>query len=201
MAASGDYIDMVADNRPGAMAYCERHGFVYHEITGWETEIRTWWDKIEIFRALMVKGGPDFIVYLDADAFVVNHDVDLTTALAEYASLGLSMYPNTSPHGNKGHFNVGVMFLRNTVQCRAFFDLVASMREGYDCRGWHEQAVINNVLLHDRKWQQILCTLGTEWNDFALNGSMPSEKAIIAAFHGHSDRRATMNRYRAERGL
>jgi GT2 family glycosyltransferase len=149
------------------------------------------WYKIDLILESIRSGQNSYIIYLDADAIIADFDVDLCSALPDYAWLGLVIHPYAWKR-TIWHWNNGVMYIRCSPESLNFFETVKSLAgtELNDRSTFIEQGTVNHLLLNEPRYQSGLVILTHHWNVNIFN--QPNEGAIVAAWHGSgpTDQRA-----------
>ncbi len=135
---------------PRMKAYAGTHGYEHRFILS-----DTWarpraWPKVEALGTVLAQDF-DVVLWMDVDAIVLRHDIDIRTALVENASLQMAWHgpdtveilaPDFIPH-----FNCGVMLVRVNDWSRDFFRRVWDT--GQLPHHWSDQATILHLLGHD----------------------------------------------------
>jgi hypothetical protein len=73
-------------------AYCGRHDCDYEAYIGVKRGYKPWhatWNRVYMFRELVARGAHDWVVYMDADAYVVDLSFDLKAYLADKCDVAL----------------------------------------------------------------------------------------------------------------
>lgn len=158
---------------PRHAEYCARWGFDYRaEYEPQQTERHPVWDKIVLLRAALEAGYP-YVVWLDADALIVDPTTDLRLALRW--DLGMCDHP-----GPPYHLNAGAIYLRNEPWVRELFQRVWELHREHP---WQEQQVLNE-LLEARRWAGVE-VLHARWNSTV--GVNEVAAAVVRAWHGPQD--------------
>src|SRR5262249_15368967 len=133
---------------PRMQRYANRHGCDFRVVTDVDRSRPGGWIKIPPIRQALAEEF-DFVFWIDADVLLIRDDVDIRSAARDGRDLHMSwMGPETmdwqAPSWLVGHFNTGVMLIRNTGWSRDFFDRVwASTPLDHP---WWEQATILDLL-------------------------------------------------------
>jgi hypothetical protein len=139
-AATGPHLELFAITGPALEGYARRHG---HEFVALHERLAGGrppaWDKVELLRALVDEH--DLVVWVDADALVLDDAPDIRSALVPGAFLHVvehrarrSRIPNS-----------GVMALRGGHRSAQFLERVWAQRRFVHDRWW-ENAAINHLL-------------------------------------------------------
>ena len=157
-------------------AYAKAHNMDYFYRFGAQQERRhPYWDKIAILKEVLQQTHYEYVVWLDADTLIVDPKQDLRKALPGDKWLGLVT------HGNPPYFNSGVLYLRNTVQCRAFFEAI--WQTWPVDNAWEDNAALIQVLEHaPDQWAGVV-TLDDAWNSTHKVNESP--QPIVEGWHGY----------------
>jgi hypothetical protein len=142
------FADLASLTLPRMRAYAERNKCEFRAITEIDSSRPGGWLKIPPIRQALSEGF-DFILWIDADALLIRNDVDIRDEVRPNHDLSLSwLGPETTdwqaPPDVVGHFNTGVMLIRNTPWAHDFFARVwASTPMDHS---WWEQATILHLL-------------------------------------------------------
>lgn len=134
------------------------------------------WAKVELIQQALhsFRNNYKFVIWLDADAVIYDLSADLRDALPD-GGIGCAWHVNSL----YDHWNVGVIYLRNSERTREFVKTWLSQAPGPD--PWHEQDVYNQMA-HDPQWADIVRTVDNRWNSTEANA--PCDNPVIKAFHG-----------------
>lgn len=107
--------------------YCERHGYDCRFVTTPVSTIPPWWIKVKLVRDVLEEGTFDWIVWLDSDACVHNHDWRIEPLAVDGALMYISSDRHSGPRQwhklwspvdssyrlplDPSHFNAGVWIL------------------------------------------------------------------------------------------
>lgn len=181
------YLGMATDNQDRHISYCEKWGFDY-KLDQWEN-LPHGWSRMASIQRHLKSADHDFIVYLDADAAIINHTRDLREALPRWAHIGMSIHSCPYPPNPFWHFNTGTMFVKRGARTGEFFDfLMGSMGlEGDDGEVLNEQSVINAMALRPH-FQEGIRVLDYRWStNMPDTGEMEQSAAYIGTWHGSRD--------------
>ena len=135
---SGPHEALLAISRPTFAAYAERHG--YDLITSTESDRRRppAWAKVPMLRETLA--SYDLVLWIDADAVIVDRSRDIADELAPDRFLGLVR------HGEVP--NTGVMLLRAGHRARDLLDRTWNATRLID-HPWWENAALLDALGYD----------------------------------------------------
>jgi hypothetical protein len=152
------------------MRYCQRHNFDYKldvsNVVDWPPE-NGGWAKLLLIRDALEKYK--YVVWLDADAMIVDMDADLRDAVSD----GIGVTQNHFPE----HHNVGMLYVRSSLAVTKFFDAWIAEYPGYDF--WREQRVFNDMVL---LYPDLVHTIPDKYNSCWNNNYC--DDRIVATFHG-----------------
>jgi hypothetical protein len=168
---NGDYIPMLNATRPWHQAYCNKHGLKYVSIVDGEVPNDGDWYKVRLIRDLLEEHN--FIMWLDADAFIYDTNVSVTDVPLPEDSIGACHFPVPVPH-----WNVGVLYFKNGPRVKAF---VEKWLQNYPGEGrWYEQEAFNRI------GKDFIVTLPDVWNS-SLDHNFKFNP-VVRAFHGVPNR-------------
>ena len=169
--------------------YARRHSYELAVSTEQTTDLPAPWKKIEIVRDLL--DSHDEVLWIDADAIIVDTSEDIFDALGTDRGVGFVMHQasNLLP-------NTGVLALRSTPTTVDLLDAVWSMRHEYTNHIWWEQAAFcrllgfvetrDGMLRLSQPTRHMLVTqfLDVEWNSVAIDQApMPRVKHYPSTSH------------------
>jgi len=165
-------------------AYARAHNFDYWHITGSVVPERPQggWDKIYLIRLAMMLNY-DFIAWIDADAGIMDFDVDLVDALPEDKLIGACWHDADWFKDPKNpidpHYNIGVTYWRNQGRAWKF------VQEWYDSYPgvprWAEQGQFNLMVAKD-EYKDIFHRVDDSFN--ATVNVNEVEKPVVKGWHG-----------------
>lgn len=135
---------------PRMKTYAGTHGYDHRFVFSDAWSRPRNWLKIEALRAVLAEDF-NLVLWMDVDAIILRHDIDIRTALVESASLHMAWHgpetveilaPDFIPH-----FNSGVMLIKVNDWSRDFFRRV--WETGQLSHHWSDQATILHLLGHD----------------------------------------------------
>jgi galactosyl transferase GMA12/MNN10 family len=178
----GEMLELTAEHH---LSYARKHDLDFWcKMSKIQFERPTVWDKIILFQQAL-KLNYELIVWIDADALIVNPAVDLREALFEFTCIG--MCKHNGPWREKNwHFNAGVIFARVCDYSREFFDQV--WEAGPTSAVWQEQERMLECIERNPLAVQ---AIDNKWN---AHPSSKSEKPVIKAWHGFPGNKADLIR-------
>lgn len=160
--------------------YCGVHGLDYRfQVSGADMELGGW-EKLRLARAALEQY--EQVIWLDADAVIMNLHKSLLDAPHPPDSIGACWFPSPKPH-----WNVGVLYFKAGVRMLSFLDEWLARYPG-DTR-WHEQEIFLELGLKS----EVVTTLPDEWNSSLDHNYVPNP--VVAAFHGIGARHLRMAEY------
>lgn len=181
---AGQFWDMLRLCYPRHSAYCRAHLMDYYCIMG-DVHPEQWpggWNKIWLIIEALERGYP-FVAYLDSDAVVWNMDCDIRNALPPDKFIGACFHnPENSEYLRQlsipPHYNVGVLYFRNSPDTLAFCREWAGMFPG-DPR-WMEQGAFNELVTG--KYSHLFTRVDDTWNATVNVNDTPAPN--VRAWHG-----------------
>ena len=135
------------------------------------------WAKLDLIRKALTDGYK-YVVWVDADAMIVDMDTDLRTGCPE----GVGVVLHTGPGTPGPHYNVGVMLMQNSEKVKLFFDEWVSRYPGTNQFPWYEQGELWKMS-HDPKWQDVVIPIENKWNSCQY-ANTHVDNAVIEGWHG-----------------
>jgi hypothetical protein len=130
------YGDLTGD---AASSYCDRHGYTYIRYREMiDPNLIPTWNKLLAVRKELPKF--DWVLWLDADALIVNPSQRIEDVLAHYES-GKDMLFSSDDQG----LCAGVFFAKNTAWTPEFITTVLLLGELPDCGHLYEQKTIRTL--------------------------------------------------------
>jgi hypothetical protein len=113
--------------------YCAKQGYDFKLKIGSHYSPATSWDRILHLMEVLAEGY-DAAMLIDADAFIMNDDIEIESYLRTWP--GKDLFVTTDING----LNSGVFIARNTPELRRFFYAVTHQgRTFYENHVWREQ--------------------------------------------------------------
>jgi galactosyl transferase GMA12/MNN10 family len=120
--------------------YCQDHGYEWTPML--LTEERSWaetvWQKIPILRKWLERY--DWLMWIDADAMVMNHRIKIERLLGDAGDRDLVI--SSDLHG----LNAGVFILRDSEWSRKFLEDVDALKPEFLSHKYPEQEAMSRVL-------------------------------------------------------
>ncbi|HWD69146.1 MAG TPA: putative nucleotide-diphospho-sugar transferase [Solirubrobacteraceae bacterium] len=140
--AFGSHLELLEIGRPAIEEYCERHGYDLVIQTERRTDLPASWEKVPLIRGLLDDYAE--VMWMDADAVIVDSSEDIFDALSPDRSFGLVMHVNLSLLPN-----AGVLAVRSAPDSIALVDQVWELREQFRDHAWWEQGALVDALGFD----------------------------------------------------
>ena len=161
--------------------YADKWNFDYLVVLGevrldWEVQ-HGGWAKIELVRQMLARGYR-YVVWVDADAMIVDMNTDLRDGCPE--GLGMVMHNGKGTPGP--HLNVGVMLMQNSERVRAFVDEWITRYPGTTEFPWYEQGEAHKMA-HDPLWADVVIEIDKRWNACDYAGTH-TDNPVIMGWHG-----------------
>lgn len=175
--SSGEFFDSMRLTYQRHATYAIVHQMDYWHILGdmHPDKLRGGWDKIAIIQKAL-DAGYKYVFWVDADACIVDQAADLRDAFTGAGDIGACIH---DANGIPRHYNVGVLFIRNTDKVREFvqdwwFSYPGSPQ-------WMEQGAFNDLLASE-KYKGLLFRMDDKYNA-TVNVNM-APKPVIIGWHG-----------------
>jgi hypothetical protein len=195
----GRHEELLAVTRPSFERYAALHGYDLRipETDPAPERKHKHWSKVAFINQLLPTC--DLLVWIDADAAIVDPSVDIATALPRRRFLGLV------EHHYDGQCvpNTGVMVVRSGRRGRRFFEEMWDMTQYLETR-WHDNAAVLEMFGYEfdpeatpmycrpgrsTPWLRRTQFLGNEWNSlpqdmaaapriFHVTGAYPFEERV-----------------------
>ena len=188
--------------KPMHQAYAAKHRFDYMTVVG--PVKKEWgpntggWAKIELIRQVLWTDKYKYICWIDADAAIINDEVDLRTGCPPGA---IGMVQHNGPGTPGPHLNVGVILIGAEAKLKPLFEEWVSRYPGTTEFPWYEQGEIHKMR-KDPKWAEMIKEIEPKWNS-CLAGSNHTDEMVIEGWHGMgtgAQRFYQMNRFLHEIG-
>ena len=175
MVPPGIFHDMMRLTYQRHAAYTRAHNMDYWHLLSEELPelYPGGWGKVSFLRQAAQRHY-EHIFWIDADAAIVDMDIDLREALPEGMTGGACIH---DAPGIKKHLNIGVMYYRNTPELLPFLDEWLASYPGD--KMWLEQGSFN-VIYESGKYK--LCPVDDKWNA-TINVNMVDKPAVYG-WHG-----------------
>ncbi|WP_156173907.1 hypothetical protein [Cupriavidus basilensis] len=154
--ASSRYFDMMMLTGQTARGYCDRHQLRYQGFIGLKRGNRPWhatYNRIDLLCELIDRGFGGWVLYIDADAWVVDLDFDLRGWLRDKQRYAMIAAPAAHTSDYFWNVNIGVMlfnlghpFTRRLVrEWEAFLSRYSLERDAID---WNGQVPDDQGMFH-----------------------------------------------------
>lgn len=185
-AWSGIFCDMLRLTQQRHAAYARAWKFDYQLLYG-DADGRMAggaWDKVVLVKQALERGYP-YVVWMDTDAAIMDFDTDLRTALPDGIGIGAVVHdPATSEFLRgcvdvKRHYNVGVLYVRNSERTLEFFTAWLKAHPGP--ARWMDQGAFNE-LIEDERFTGLVGQVPDRFNA-TVNVNMVDKPAVMG-WHG-----------------
>jgi hypothetical protein len=161
--------------------YCIEHTIDYQQI---ESNVggfpgKGHWAVPYLIRQFMDRGY-EKIIYLDADCVIMDTSVDLREAVVK-EKIGAVWHNLSYNVPDWSHFNVGALYVSNTMRVRQFVNHWLARAPGTADFPWWEQGIFNKLGTK----MGIIEHLDNKWNAGHVS---PSDRPIVMGLHGIPDR-------------
>lgn len=155
--------------------YCEQHEFDYqverqNVVAEWSWEGGAW-TKVELLHRALLRGY-SFVVWLDADAMIVDPEIDLREACRGAGSVGAVKFYAPFTWGD--HYNTGALYLENSSTTRKFVD---DWLAGYPGPEKQREQGVFNALSEGR-----VTELPSAWN-YTLDRHFGITYPVVRGYH------------------
>ena len=123
--------------------YCESQGYVFdfRYFEKKDSWAETVWMKISLLKGLMFPGGYDWLMWIDADAMVMNHRIKIEDLIAK-CSPEANLIISSDLHG----LNAGVFIIRNCLWSKVLLSAVEDKKDEYLSHKYPEQEAMDSVI-------------------------------------------------------
>ena len=192
----GEHAELITLVEGWHAAWCVRHKYVYvpsYARTAQAHGRPAYFEKIQLLLKLCTLAAENaLIVYLDADCLIVRTgpESDFENALLEGVPVGMNFMP---PHRGSqfGHFNSGVIVIRNTEKARVWLQRAWYMWPLPKLEhppGAYDELALNLALWAEYKEHGMgFVRLPAKWNCWAIN-EKGVDAPIVRAWHGMDKR-------------
>jgi len=116
------FTELLKITKPKNIEYCKKYNLDYEAYEGdfvpknITSERRVYWNKPFILKNIIENEKYDWIFYLDADAVILDHSIDLKYFIkaSDKNSEFIVCYVNQRPQDKYWNFNFGVFFLKSS---------------------------------------------------------------------------------------
>jgi len=192
LAGTSEYLKLMTLYFDRHVEYCERHDFDYivqgGPVAHWAEPPWIGWAKIAMMQQLMLQGY-EYLVYLDADAYISDLSVDLRSVCQK----PINMVRWWDQSESLSHLQGGVIYMHSlppqAQQANAYTIVSTLLQEAKyyidrfpGLRGWYEQGQINEFSKHD--WfKDFFGEVPIEYN-WGEKANKKCEHPVVKAFHG-----------------
>jgi hypothetical protein len=191
-AFDAGYAAMGAVCEESLAAYAAAQGLELKVVRGVVPDRPPAWTKIRVIADLFMDGC-DFVLWVDTDAVIVRHDIDIRGEIEDgkdlyLAAHKLDVFPMPGMMVRLDVPNTGVMLLRNCDWTRAFLEDVWS-RTDYLRHRWWENAAVIEILGYHRLLDRVKINepdpavmahvKWLDWNWNSMPGACEGERPII----------------------
>ncbi|MGA8726505.1 MAG: DUF273 domain-containing protein [Acidimicrobiales bacterium] len=200
----GRHAQLLELTRPSFERYADRHGYELSVPTTDPAPERRHkhWAKIALINRLLPEC--DLLLWVDADAAIVDSSVDIEEAMPEASRLGLVA------HRYSGQLvpNTGVMLVRSTHSSRRFFQKVWGMTQYLETT-WHDNAAVLTLLGFEfdfdadpmwcrphrqTRWRRQTTFLDREWNSLPEDTAAAPRIVHVTSSHPFEERLGRLER-------
>jgi len=197
-----DYSKLGNKTKETFKKYAEIQGYNFENVIIPDTGRPPAWSKIRILMDEMIKKEFEFLMWIDADAFFNNYNIDIANEIEQDKEIYIvkhycqvhkgSIYHNTKLTILR--INTGVLLMKNSEHNLKFLQKVWDKKE-YINHQWWEQAAMMDVMgfrselngnLHDNKGNSYLEKikfLSNDWNSIPSNLDLSMEKQDPIIIH------------------
>ena len=182
--------------------YAEINGYNFENIIMPKTGRPPAWNKIHILMEEMIKKKYEYLMWIDADAFFNNYNVDISSEIEEDKEIYMvkhycevhkgSIYQNTKLTILR--INTGVLLIKISDHNLNFLKKVWDKKEYINHQGWEQAAIMDimgfkselNGNLNDNKgnsYMEKVKFLSNNWNSIPSNLELSMEKQDPIIIH------------------
>jgi hypothetical protein len=173
--AHGPHVALLELTAPSLTRYAERHGYEYVEVRHRLDPSRpASWDKVVLLRSLVTKF--DVVVWLDADALVLDRAPDIATVLRPRKFLYMVEHRVNGARIP----NAGVIVMRGGRAAARFLDQVWKQRRFVADKWWENAAIVHLLGYRDLDGLRPVAPSAWRWGFAALDvawNSIPADAA------------------------
>lgn len=200
-AATGQHVELLEITLPVLTAYARRHRFdlvdVRHDTAFGRPAS---WGKIPIIRGLLE--AYELVVWVDADAIIVDLERDITEELRPAKDLYLVEHRNETDAAA----NAGVLMLRSGAWSRALLAAMWGSVERIDHHWWENAALLDLLgysidshpwgIVRSTPWLERTRFIDVAWNTMPSQPWFAGPRAVVKHYGGwpHERRRSEMLR-------
>ncbi|HEY1650998.1 MAG TPA: putative nucleotide-diphospho-sugar transferase [Acidimicrobiales bacterium] len=193
----GPHEELLQLTAPSFAAFAKRHHYDLHLFTERRSHERPVpWSKIPILQELLA--SYEEVLWIDADAVVVDDSRDIASAVGDGALMGIC--PHRTPEGDDPIPNAGVWFLRSEQETLSLLSDIWNCT-AYVNHKWWENAALLDVMGYELEptvrlvqpspiWSKTTF-LTTEWNSIPVDSS-PNPRILHFAGMSQEERIAAI---------
>jgi hypothetical protein len=133
--------DVVYLSNKSLKMYCEKHDYeLVIEKDLLDNNLPPHWSKLLLMKKLLSNNSYDYIVWLDADILICNHDIKLEDIMKKYMDNKSFLLTRDISE----HINTGVWFVKNCQYSINLLELNFKLSE-LRYRGYEDQDVLNRI--------------------------------------------------------
>jgi hypothetical protein len=189
----GPHAELLRITGPTFVEFADRHGYELYLFDANPVPDRpTSWGKVRLFQDLL--GSYDEVLWIDADAVIVDATDDITDALRPDDLMGLAAH--ITPEGVDPIPNCGVWLIRKDATISEFLDSVWQSTEFVEHKWWENAAVLKllgyalepqvRLVRPTPMWYRARL-LSNEWNSVPIDPS-PAPRIVHFAGMSHDER-------------
>ncbi len=167
-----EYAPFLAATSRTTSEFCRRHGIEYRHFTGIKCGYFPWhstYNRITMMKELLEEGHLDWVLYLDADAYVVDLDFPISDYLIENKDFALvaARIHSTAPYWN---INAGILFinLAHAIGRQTVAELVEKLeavtaKRQFKENAWpyselrlDDQGLLQTTLMENPDWEGVI---------------------------------------------
>jgi hypothetical protein len=189
----GPHAELLEMTGPTFAGFADRHGYELHLFDADPAPDRPApWGKIRLLQDLL--GSYDEVLWIDADAVVVDSTDDITDSLSPDDLMALAAH--VTPEGENPIPNSGVWLVRKDATITEFLDAVWDSTQFIDHKWWENAAVLTQLgyelapkvrLIRPTPMWSRVRFLSTSWNSFPADPS-PAPRIVHFAGMTHEER-------------
>jgi hypothetical protein len=191
-----EYAPFLAATSRTAAEFCRRQGIEYRHFTGIKRGYFPWhstYNRITMLKELLEEGHRGWVIYLDADAYVVDLDFPIYNYLAENKKFALvaARINSTAPYWN---INAGILFinLAHAIGRQLIAELVEKFAAVMEKRQFKKNEwPYSELRLDDQGLLQTTLMENPDWEEFIRYEPQTLINSLDASFIRHHLRAMT----------
>ena len=187
VSQNSEHVNLLKITAARTLEYCQMHKMDFYLMVSGEIPYFGDWSKVRIIRQLMNIPNYKYIIYIDADALIVDMDHDLRQACVE-GKVGACRHDLKPPHYMQtlNHLNVGCLYVHNNQNSRDFMDKWLEGYPGTSDPCWWEQGVLNNIMT-----PETVAEVDAKYN--ATGYANPCKHPVVKGYHGMGNVKVRFN--------